>query len=245
MPRYKLTLEYDGTPFYGWQRQDNLPTVQGSLEAAIKKFSGEEVHVQGAGRTDAGVHATKQVAHVDLDRDFEPFAVMSATNQHMKSEPVVVVNCEQVKDEFNARFSAKKRAYRYRIINRRTTLTIERDRAWLVIPELDEHKMQQAADMLVGTHDFSSFRDSLCQAKSPVKTLDVVQVSRHGDEIAIVVEAQSFLHHMVRIIVGSLCMVGKGKWTLDDFKHALEACDRKAGGPTAAACGLYLTEVLY
>jgi tRNA pseudouridine38-40 synthase len=243
--RYKITVEYDGGDFVGWQRQANGPSVQAALEQAIHRFCGETVLVEGAGRTDAGVHALAQAAHFDLQKETTADTVMKALNFHLKPAPVAVLTAEEVPDDFHARFSAIRRAYLYRIVNRRAPLALERGRAWFVPQPLDAAAMHAAAQMLVGHHDFTSFRASECQAKSPVKTLDVLSVARDGDLIEVRAEARSFLHHQVRNFVGSLKLVGEGKWSAGDLKAALEACDRAAAGPTAPAAGLYLTEVGY
>ncbi|GAB4353699.1 MAG: tRNA pseudouridine(38-40) synthase TruA [Kiloniellaceae bacterium] len=245
MTRYKITVEYDGGGFVGWQRQDNGPSVQAALEQAVFGFCGERVLVEGAGRTDAGVHALGQVAHFDLAKETTADTVMKAVNFHLKPAPVAVLAAEAVPGDFHARFSAVKRAYLYRIVNRRAPLALERGRAWFVPQPLDAAAMHDAAQLLVGHHDFTSFRASECQAKSPVKTLDLLSVQRGGELIEIRAEARSFLHHQVRNFVGSLKLVGEGKWTAGDLKAALEARDRAAAGPTAPAAGLYLTEVGY
>lgn len=245
MPRYKLTLEYDGTPFVGWQMQENGPSVQGRVAEAIKAFSGEEVVPRGAGRTDAGVHALGQVAHFDLAKDWEPGKVRDALNAQLRPDPISVLACERVAEDFDARFSAKARHYVYRIIDRRAPLALERDRAWGVFRALDAAAMHEAAQVLVGNHDFSTFRSAECQAKSPVKTLDRLDVSRHGEVIRVEASARSFLHNQVRSMVGSLKLVGEARWAAHDLKHALEARDRNACGPVAPACGLYLVKVDY
>jgi tRNA pseudouridine38-40 synthase len=244
MPRYKLTLEYDGTPFAGWQMQDR-PTVQGRLTEAIKAFSGDDMIPRGAGRTDAGVHALAQVAHVDLTKAWPAKKVRDALNAQLRPDPISVLACEQVAEGFDARFSAKTRHYLYRIVNRRSPLALERDRAWHVIYRLDEAAMHEAAQVLVGHHDFTTFRSTECQAASPEKTLDRLAVTREGDEVRIAASSRSFLHNQVRSMVGSLRLVGGGKWTKADLKKALEACDRTACGPVAPACGLYLVRVDY
>ena len=243
--RYKLTLEYDGSGFVGWQRQDNGRSIQEAIETAILRFSGERVRVFGAGRTDAGVHARGQVAHFDLAKETDPETAANALNAHLRPDPIAVLAAEIVGDEFDARLSARMRAYEYRIVNRRAPLTVERGRAWLIARPLDAGAMHEAARRLLGKHDFSTFRASLCQAKSPVKTLDALDVARTGDEIRVQARARSFLHHQVRNMVGTLELVGAGKWTADDVAAALAACDRTRGGPTAPADGLYLVEVGY
>jgi len=243
--RYKITVEYDGGGFVGWQRQANGPSVQAALEEAIHRFCGETVLVEGAGRTDAGVHALAQAAHFDLAKDTTADTVMKALNFHLKPAPVAVLTAEAVSEDFHARFSAIRRAYLYRIVNRRAPLALERGHAWFVPQPLDAAAMHAAAQVLVGHHDFTSFRASECQAKSPVKTLDVLSVQRDRDLVEVRAEARSFLHHQVRNFVGTLKLVGEGKWSAGDLKAALEARDRAAAGPTAPAAGLYLTEVGY
>jgi tRNA pseudouridine38-40 synthase len=245
MPRYKLLIEYDGTPFAGWQIQANGPTVQGALTAAVASFCGEQVHVQGAGRTDAGVHALGQVAHVDLSREFDPDTVRDALNAHLRPHPIGVLSAEKVSSDFDARFSAIQRRYLYRIINRRADLAIDRERAWRVPRPLDVPAMHVAAQQLIGRHDFTTFRAAECQAKSPIRTLDVLDVERAGDEIRVHALARSFLHHQVRSMVGSLALVGEGKWGVTDLANALVARDRAACGPVAPPDGLYLVSVQY
>ncbi|MGQ3673344.1 tRNA pseudouridine(38-40) synthase TruA [Xanthobacter sp. TB0136] len=245
MPRYKLTIEYDGTAFYGWQMQAELPTVQGVLTEAFRRFCGQGVHVAGAGRTDTGVHATGQVAHVDLEKDWRADTVRDAMTAQLRPHRVAVLHVEKVPDTFEARFSARKRHYLYRIINRRPDLALERDRAWRVPQRLDAGAMGVAARRLLGKHDFTTFRSADCQAASPLKTLDQLDVSRVGDEIRIVTSARSFLHHQVRSMVGSLMRVGEGRWSADDLEAALKAADRARCGPMAPSCGLYLTQVDY
>lgn len=244
MPRYKLTLEYDGTDLYGWQRQDGLLTGQGLLEDAVAAFSGERVTSQCSGRTDAGVHALGQVVHIDLQKDWEPFRVFEALNFYLKKSPLTVLEAEAVGEDFHARFSARGRRYLYRIINRRAPLTLDRYRAWHVVAPLDVEAMCDAAQELVGHHDFSTFRDSQCQAKSPMKTLDELRIERINDEeLRVHAASRSFLHHQVRNMVGSLSLVGSGKWTKQDFIAARDAKDRRAGGPTASPSGLYFVAV--
>jgi tRNA pseudouridine38-40 synthase len=243
--RYRLTLEYDGSGFVGWQRQDNGMSIQQAVETAIERFSGEVVRVFGAGRTDAGVHARGQVAHFDLEKETDAETVAGALNAHLRPDKIAVLAAQAVEAGFDARLSARMRAYEYLIVNRRAPLTVARGRAWQVARALDAGAMHEAAQRLVGRHDFSTFRASLCQAKSPVKTLDALDVARDGDEIRLTARARSFLHHQVRNMVGTLELVGAGKWTADDVRAALEACDRAAGGPTAPAEGLYLVEVGY
>jgi tRNA pseudouridine38-40 synthase len=245
MPRYKLTIEYDGRPFVGWQVQDNGPSVQGVLAAAIAAFCGEEARVQGAGRTDAGVHALGQVGHVDLAKDWDDDTVRDALNAHLRPHPVAVLKAERVADTFDARFSAIRRHYRYRIISRRADLTFERGLAWRIGKPLDSAAMHMAAQRLVGRHDFTTFRHAECQAKSPVKTLDRLDVERIANEIDVTASARSFLHTQVRSMVGALALVGEGKWTADDVSTALEKRDRAACAPVAPPDGLYLTRVDY
>jgi len=245
MPRYKLTIEYDGTPFSGWQIQDTAPTVQGALEAAVKAISGEDVRVHGAGRTDAGVHALGQVAHCDIAKSFAPGRLRDALNAHLRPNPIGVLSAEIVSETFEARFSAVKRHYRYRIRNTRANLAIDVGRVWRVPRHLDAEAMHIAAQRLLGKHDFTTFRDTECQAKSPEKTLDQLDVLREGDAINIVTSARSFLHSQVRSMVGSLVWVGEGRWSADDLAAALAACDRAACGPVAPPEGLYLVRVEY
>jgi tRNA pseudouridine38-40 synthase len=245
MPRYKLTIEYDGTPFVGWQVQDNGVSVQGVLSDAVFAFAGERSVVAGAGRTDAGVHALGQVAHVDLDKDWDCDTVRDALNAHLRPHPVAVLTAERVAEDFDARFSAIKRYYRYRIVNRRADLTLDQQRAWRVPRPLDSPAMHEAAQRLVGRHDFTTFRSTECQAKSPVKTLDRLDVGRDGDEVRVTAVARSFLHNQVRSMVGSLVHVGEGKWSADDLAAALAARDRSACGQVAPPHGLYLVRVEY
>ena len=250
MTRFQILIEYDGGGFVGWQRQDNGPSVQAALERAVERFCGESVLVEGAGRTDSGVHALAQSAHLDLAKETTAETLMAALNFHLKPDPVAVVAARPVSDDFHARFSAVRRGYLYRIVNRRAPLALERGRAWFVPQPLDADAMHAAAQELIGEHDFTSFRASECQAKSPVKTLDRLSVARSGDGgqgalIEIRAEARSFLHHQVRNFAGSLKLVGEGKWRAKDLRAALKARDRAAAGPTAPACGLYLTEVGY
>jgi tRNA pseudouridine38-40 synthase len=245
MPRYKLTIEYDGAPFVGWQVQDNGLSVQAVLAAAIAAFCGETVELRGAGRTDAGVHATGQVAHVDLARAWDTDTVRDAVNAHLRPHPVAVLAAEAVAEDFDARFSATRRHYLYRIVNRRADLALDRRHAWRVGRPLDAAAMQAAAQLLVGKHDFTTFRASECQAKSPVKTLERLDVMREGEEVRIRAAARSFLHTQVRSMVGSLALVGEGRWSSDDLARALAARDRTACGPVAPPDGLYLVRVEY
>jgi len=246
MPRFRLTIEYDGAPFVGWQRQATGSTVQEALEDAVAAFSGERVEVAGAGRTDTGVHAAGQVAHIDLESDrFDARTVMNAVNAHLVPRPIAVLAVAAVGPDFHARFSATWRSYRYVIVNRGAHLALDAGRAWHVKAALDTTAMQAGADRLLGHHDFTSFRATHCQSKSPMKTLDRLQVSRHGDRIYVEARSRSFLHHQVRNMVGTLKLVGEGKWRPDDVTRALDARDRAAAGPTAPAGGLTLTAVGY
>jgi tRNA pseudouridine38-40 synthase len=245
MPRYKLTIEYDGGPFAGWQIQPNGPSVQAALETAVATLTGGAATVYGAGRTDAGVHAFAQVAHVDLGRDWEPAVLANALNAHLRPNPISVLSAERMNDSFHARFSAVRRHYLYRIITRRAPLVLESGRAWWLPIALDAEAMHAAARRLIGRHDFTTFRATDCQAKSPIKTLDRLEVTRTGDLIQIRSEARSFLHHQVRSIVGSLKLVGQRKWSPDDLGAALAAADRTRCGPVAPAHGLYLVKVEY
>lgn len=245
MPRYKLTVEYCGAGFVGWQRQPNGLSIQGALETALGRFCGHSIAVFGAGRTDAGVHAWAQVAHIDLGRPMPPDEIRGAVNYHLRPHAISVLRAEPVSADFDARLSATGRHYLYRILNRRAPPALERGRVWQVAPPLDLAAMREGARQLVGHHDFSTFRDSLCQARSPVKTLDALDLAREGDEIRISARARSFLHHQVRNMVGTLKLVGVGRWQPDDVARALAARDRRAGGPTAPAEGLALVGVQY
>jgi tRNA pseudouridine38-40 synthase len=245
MPRYKLTIEYDGRPFVGWQIQDNGPSVQGVLAQALAAFCGEKVSVQGAGRTDAGVHALGQVGHVDLAKNWDDDTVRDALNAHLRPHPIAILKAERVDGSFDARFSAVRRHYLYRIVNRRADLALERGRAWRIAQPLDLPAMQAAAQRLVGRHDFTTFRNVECQAKSPVKTLDQLEVHRAADDIQVVTSARSFLHSQVRSMVGALALVGESKWTADDVSMALSKRDRAACAPVAPPDGLYLARVDY
>ncbi|MGZ3402362.1 MAG: tRNA pseudouridine(38-40) synthase TruA [Phenylobacterium sp.] len=245
MPRYRLRLEYDGGPYNGFQAQADQPTVQGSLERAVTAFCGETVRVHAAGRTDTGVHATGQVVHIDLEKDWPAETVRNALNAHLRGEPIVVLDAQVAPEGWHARFSATERRYRYRILNRPAPPALERGHVWHVKTELDAEAMHAAAQTLIGLHDFTTFRDVACQAKSPVKTLDVATVTRFGEEVVLVFEARSFLHRQVRSMTGSIAEVGLGRWTTADLKAALEAKDRKACGQVAPADGLYLTGVSY
>jgi len=245
MTRWRLLLEYDGGPFVGWQRQDNGRSVQQALEAAVTAFCGEQAECVAAGRTDAGVHARGQVVHLDLQRDRRADTVRDAINFHLKPQPIAVLSATIVAADFHARFDAISRRYLYRIVNRQAPLAIDAGRAWRLPGTLDLAAMQEAARQLVGRHDFSSFRAALCQARSPMKTLDRLDVERIGEELLVHAQARSFLHNQVRILVGTLKLVGEGKWTPADVAEALAARDRTRAGPTAPPDGLYLMEVGY
>jgi tRNA pseudouridine38-40 synthase len=245
MPRYRIRIEYDGTPFVGWQLQANGPSVAGAIAAALLKLTGKTIAVHGAGRTDTGVHALAQVAHFDLDTDWDSFKLREGLNALVRPHPVAILAVERAGDDFHARYSATARHYLYRIINRRAPLALEVNRAWHVPQPLDASLMQEAARNLIGRHDFTTFRSVECQAASPVKTLDALTVSRRGELIDIEASARSFLHNQVRSMVGSLKLVGEGKWHPFEVKRALEARDRSACGPVAPPHGLYLMRVDY
>ncbi len=249
MPRYALLIEYDGAPFFGWQTQPNVPSVQGAIEDALAKLNPTRPRIQTAGRTDAGVHATGQVAHVDLDRDWDTFKLRGAINAHMRPHPIAILDVVRVPDDFKARFSAKERSYRYRILARKAPPVLTKGRVWAIGYTLDIEAMQQGAQHLLGRHDYSTFRASECQAKSPEKSIDELTVSKWdangGEEVIIDVRARSFLHNQVRSIVGSLVKVGSGTWHPDQIKVVLEAKDRTACGPVAPPHGLYLVHVRY
>jgi tRNA pseudouridine38-40 synthase len=245
MPRYKLTLEYDGTPFVGWQRQTNGRSVQQAIEEALARLTNEKPTIRGAGRTDAGVHALGQVAHFDLVREWTGDKLRDGLNAHLRPEPVAILKAEAAADGFDARYSAIRRYYSYRILMRRAPPVIDRGRVWHFSKQLDAAAMHDAAQRLTGTHDFTTFRSTECQAKSPVRTLDVLSVSEHGDELLVEATARSFLHNQVRSLVGSLKLVGEGKWSAADLEAALEARDRTASGPVAPSEGLYLMRVDY
>ncbi|WP_334161009.1 tRNA pseudouridine(38-40) synthase TruA [Phenylobacterium sp.] len=245
MPRYRLIIEYDGQPFHGFQAQADLPSVQGAIERAVKAFCGETLRLQAAGRTDTGVHATGQVVHIDLEKDWPPETVRNALNFHLIPDPVAVLEASVAEGDWHARFSARERRYLYRILNRVGPPALDRGRVWHVKKPLDAAAMHAAAQVLVGHHDFTTFRDLGCQAKSPMKTLDVAAVRREGDHVLLEFASRSFLHRQVRSMTGSLAQVGLGRWTAEDLKAALEARDRRACGPVAPADGLYLTGVGY
>jgi len=245
MPRYRLLVEYDGRPYCGFQAQATLPSVQGAIEAAVKAFCGQEIRIAAAGRTDTGVHATGQVVHVDLERDWPARTVLNALNAHLTREAVSILACELAEGDWHARFSANERRYLYRILNRPAPPALDRGRVWHVKKPLDAEAMNAAAQHLIGLHDFTTFRDMHCQAKSPLKTLDVARVRRVGDEVCLDFEARSFLHRQVRSMTGTLVEVGIGRWSPDDVRAALAARDRTACGPVAPANGLYLVGVGY
>ena len=245
MPRYRMTIEYDGRPYKGFQAQADLPTVQGSLERAVHAFCGEEVRVNAAGRTDTGVHALAQVIHIDLEKDWRPQVVRNAINAHLVPEPIAVLEVEIASGDWHARFSATERRYLYRILNRESPPALDRGRVWHVRKPLDADAMHAAAQSLIGHHDFTTFRDLACQAKSPVKTMDFAQVRREGDEVVLAFASRSFLHRQVRSMTGTLAEVGVGRWEIEDVRAALEARDRTACGPVAPSDGLYLTAVKY
>jgi len=245
MPRFKLLIEYDGTPFVGWQRQAVAPSVQSVIEDALLALTGETVTLRGAGRTDAGVHATGQVAHIDLTRAWSEAVLRDGLNAHIRPHPVTILQAFAVDDRFDSRFSARARHYLYRIIDRRTPLALDHARAWHRRERLDADAMHEAAKRLLGHHDFTTFRAAHCQSRSPMKTLDRLEVTRSGDLVEVRASARSFLHNQVRSMVGSLERVGLGKWTADDLHAALEAADRARCGPVAPPWGLYLTQVDY
>ena len=245
MPRYKLTIEYDGRPYKGFQAQDGLPSVQGSIERAVKAFSGQDLRLQAAGRTDTGVHATGQVVHIDLEREWRAEVVRDAMNAYLVPEPIAVLAVEVAAGDWHARFSATERRYIYRILNRKAPPALDRGRVWHVKKPLDAEAMHAAAQALIGHHDFTTFRHMQCQAKSPMKTMDVARAWREGDYVLLEFASRSFLHRQVRSMTGTLGEVGVGRWSADDVRVALEARDRKACGPVAPADGLYLTGVKY
>ncbi|WP_294391172.1 tRNA pseudouridine(38-40) synthase TruA [uncultured Sphingomonas sp.] len=245
MTRFRLTVEFDGTPFMGWQRQAHGPSVQQAIEDAAAAITGQPATLHAAGRTDAGVHALAMTAHVDIAKPIAPFRLMEALNAHLKPQPVAILGCEVVPDDWHARFSCLGRSYLYRIANRRAPLTLDRHRAWRIGRDLDVDSMHDAAQLLVGRHDFTTFRSAHCQAESPVKTLDRLDVRREGDEVQIEAAARSFLHHQVRSMVGCLALVGQGQWSARDVADALEARDRAALGLNAPPDGLYFVAARY
>ncbi len=245
MPRYRLTIEYDGRAYHGFQAQEGLPTVQGAIETAVTAFCGQTVRLVAAGRTDTGVHATGQVIHIDLDKAWPPRTVMNALNAHLMGEAVAMLDCVGVDDDWHARFSATGRRYLFRLLNRPAPPALDMGRVWHVKKPLDADRMQAAALTLVGRHDFTTFRDVNCQARSPLRTLDLARVTRVADEIHLEFAARSFLHSQVRSMTGTLVQAGLGRWTVDDVAAALAARDRAACGPVAPPDGLYLTGVSY
>lgn len=245
MPRYRLLIEYDGAPYRGWQYQADAPSVQGAIEDAIAQFDGQRVTIQGAGRTDAGVHALGQVAHCDLRGEHDGGTVRDALNFYLRPQPIAILAAERVSDDFNARFSATKRHYLYRVVNRRPDLALDLGRAWRVGRPLDIAAMREAAKRLIGNHDFTTFRSTECQSKSAVKTLDQLDIETEGWNVNLLVSARSFLHNQVRSMVGSIVHVGEGKWTPDDMARILAARDRTLCGQVAPAEGLYLVKVDY
>lgn len=245
MTRYAFTLEFDGTPFMGLQRQPNGPTVQRSIEAAVHGITGETTNMVAAGRTDSGVHALGMRAHVDIAKPMDPFRLMGAVNAHLRPQPIGVLDCVVMPDDWHARFSCTGRSYIYRIVNRRAPLTIDANRAWHVTKPLDVDAMHRAAQMLVGTHDFTTFRSIHCQSKSPIKTLDQLDVRRDGDAVIIETAARSYLQHQVRSMVGCLALVGLGRWREERVGDVLAACDRTRLGLNAPASGLYFNRAVY
>jgi tRNA pseudouridine38-40 synthase len=245
MTRFALTIEYDGTPYMGWQRQSHGPSVQQAIEEAIAKTVGADIQIHAAGRTDAGVHALAMRAHFDLETNLTPFRLMGAINAHLRPAPIAILDCVIVPDDWHARFSCIGRAYEYRIVNRRAPLTVERDRAWQVIQQLDANAMHDAAQLLVGLHDFTTFRSTQCQSDSPIKTLSRLDVRREGEHVFVEAAARSFLHHQVRSMVGSLAAVGTGRWTKADLQAALDAKDRNALAHNAPPEGLYFMRAIY
>jgi len=243
--RFALTLEFDGGPFMGLQRQDHGPSVQQAVEEAAHAVTGERVTMHSAGRTDSGVHALAMRSHVDIAKEIEPFRLMEALNAHLRPQPIAVLACELKPDDWHARFSCVGRAYEYRIVNRRAPLTLDRGHAWQMARPLDERAMHRAAQALVGRHDFTTFRSAHCQAKDPVKTLDRLDVRREGDRVIVEAAARSFLHHQVRSMVGTVALVGLGQWREEQVGEALAAKDRAALGLNAPADGLYFVEALY
>lgn len=246
MPRFKITIEYDGTNYAGWQRQPDQISIQEIIENALEKSFNKKIEIFASGRTDAGVHAFGQIAHFDLDKNIGEFQLMMSINQNIGfNHPISITNCEIVADDFNARFHAKLRSYQYKIINRRAKLALDVNRVWQIPKEIDIKKMQEASKYLIGKHDFSSFRDSECQSQNPIRTIKDIKITKIDDLITIDVSAKSFLHHMVRNIVGTLFYVGKDKITVKDVEKILKAKDRTLSGPNAPACGLYFMEVQY
>jgi tRNA pseudouridine38-40 synthase len=245
MTRFALTIEYDGRPYMGWQRQAHGPSVQQAIEQAVHRITGEETAVFSAGRTDAGVHAIAMRGHVDIEKPLTPFRLMEAINAQLRPAPIAIVACEEAPDDWHSRFACIGRSYEYRIVNRRAPLTWDKGLAWQFARPLDAAKMHEAAQLLLGLHDFTTFRSVNCQSQSPVKTLDRLTVSRHGEEIIVEAAARSFLHHQVRSMVGCLALVGEGKWLARDLQAALDAADRQALGLNAPPDGLYFVSATY
>ena len=245
MTRFALTVEFDGRPFMGWQRQAHGPSVQQAIEEAAFSITGERSVLHAAGRTDAGVHGLAMRAHLDIEKPITPFRLMEALNARLRPDPIAILGCEVVPDDWHARFSCIGRAYVYRIVNRRAPLTLQAGLAWRVVQQLDADAMHEAAQILVGRHDFTTFRSVQCQSESPIKTLDRLDVERQGEHILIHAAARSFLHHQVRSMVGCLALVGFGKWSLQDLRAALEAKDRQALGLNAPPDGLYFVRAVY
>lgn len=245
MHRYKIVVEYDGTEFVGWQKQQNGKSIQEELEKALQVFSHEQSEIYGSGRTDAGVHAYGQVAHFDLKNKIDTFKAVASFNALLRPNPISVLSVEEVSSDFHARFSAVQRSYIYKILNRPAPAALDVNRVWHIPLPLDVAEMQKCALHLLGKHDFSTFRAAECQAKSPIKTLDEITITKRGDYVFFVVKARSFLYHQVRNMVGTLVEVGLHHWTHEDFHEAFEACDRKRGGPTAPASGLYFQNVVF
>ena len=245
MTRFALTIEFDGRPYMGWQRQPHGPSVQQAIEEAASKITTEEIVIHGAGRTDAGVHGLGMRAHMDVSKNIEPFRLMEGMNSVLRPQPIAILACEIVDKDWHARFSCIGRKYRYHITNRRPPLALQQGKSWRILPTLDIDAMQDAANILIGQHDFTTFRSAHCQAKSPIKTLDRCDVERFGDEIEVTVAARSFLHHQVRSIVGCLALVGEGKWSKQDMQDALDAADRHALGFNAPPDGLYFIDAVY
>jgi tRNA pseudouridine38-40 synthase len=245
MTRFRLTIEYDGSPYMGWQRQPHGPSVQQAIEEACAGITGEDVLVYGAGRTDSGVHALAMTAHVDVEKDIDAFRLGEGINAKLRSEPIAILDCEEVDGEWHARFDCLGRRYLYRIVNRRAPLALEAGRAWRIPQPLDEQAMNEAAQLLVGKHDFTTFRSAHCQAESPLKTLGSLSVSRDGEAVIVHAAARSFLHHQVRSMVGCLALVGIGRWSAEDLRDALEAADRNRLGLNAPPDGLYFVGADY
>jgi tRNA pseudouridine38-40 synthase len=245
LTRFRLTIEFDGRPFMGWQRQAHGATVQQTIEETVFGLTGEQTTLYAAGRTDSGVHALAMVAHVDIARPFVPFRLMEALNALLRPAPIAIIGCEIVADDWHARYSCRGRAYEYRIVNRRPPLTLQLGQAWRISKPLDADAMHAAAQLLVGLHDFTTFRSAHCQSESPVKTLDRLDVRREGERVLVEAAARSFLHHQVRSMVGCLALVGQGQWNADDIRTALDACDRAALGLNAPPDGLYFVGTVY